>query len=51
MREIKDYIKECVSASFRKIATARTPLTTARISQVVTQALQDTFEVFEGYIE
>lgn len=51
LKEIKDYIKECVSASFRKIATARTPLTTARISQVVTQALQDTFEVFEGYVE
>lgn len=51
LKEIKDYIKECVSASFRKIATARTPLTTGRISQVVTQALQDTFEVFEGYVE
>ncbi|MBV4504039.1 hypothetical protein HU751_004200 [Pseudomonas sp. BW13M1] len=51
LKEIKDYIKECVSASFRKIANARTPLTTGRISQVVTQALQDTFEVFEGYVE
>lgn len=51
LKEIKDYIKECVSASFRKIANAKTPLTTGRISQVVTQALQDTFEVFEGYVE
>jgi hypothetical protein len=51
LKEIKDYIKECVSASFRKIANARTPLTTGRISQVVTQSLQDTFEVFEGYVE
>lgn len=51
LKEIKDYIKECVSASFRKIAIARTPLTTGRLSQVVTQALQDTFEVFEGYVE
>lgn len=51
LKEIKDYIKECVSASFRRIANARTPLTTGRISQVVTQALQDTFEVFEGYVE
>lgn len=51
LKEIKDYIKECVSASFRKIAKAKTPLTTGRISQVVTQALQDTFEVFEGYVE
>lgn len=51
LKEIKDYIKECVSASFRKIANARAPLTTGRISQVVTQALQDTFEVFEGYVE
>lgn len=51
LKEIKDYIKECVSASFRKISTARTPLTTGKISQVVAQALKDTFEVFEGYVE
>ncbi|WP_454250172.1 Qat anti-phage system associated protein QatB [Pseudomonas sp. R151218B TE3479] len=51
LKEIKDYIKECVSASFRKIATARRPLTTGKISQVVAQALKDTFEVFEGYVE
>lgn len=51
LREIKDYIKECVSASFRKIAASGSRLTTGRISQVVTRALQDTFEVFEGYVE
>jgi hypothetical protein len=51
LKEIKDYIKECVSASFRKIAASGVRLTTGRISQVVTQALQDTFEVFEGYVE
>lgn len=51
LKEIKDYIKECVSASFRKVAASGARLTTNRISQVVTQALQDTFEVFEGYVE
>lgn len=51
LKEIKDYIKECVSASFRKIASSGARLTAGRISQVVTQALQDTFEVFEGYVE
>ncbi|MFV3327086.1 Qat anti-phage system associated protein QatB [Pseudomonas sp. NY15372] len=51
LKEIKDYIKECVSASFRKIAATGARLTTGRISQVVSQALQDTFEVFEGYVE
>lgn len=51
LKEIKDYIKECVSASFRKIAAAGARLTSGRISQLVTQALQDTFEVFEGYVE
>lgn len=51
LKEIKDYIKECVSASFRKIAASSARLTTGRISQMVTQALQDTFEVFEGYVE
>lgn len=51
LKEIKDYIKECVSASFRKISSSAARLTAGRISQVVTQALQDTFEVFEGYAE
>ncbi|WNL41600.1 Qat anti-phage system associated protein QatB [Halomonas sp. PAMB 3264] len=51
LKEIKVYIKECVSASFRSIAATGVGLTTGRISQVVTQALQETFEVFEGYIE
>lgn len=51
LKEIKEYIKECVSASFRSIAATGVRLTTGRISQVVTQALQETFEVFEGYIE
>ncbi|MFB9866864.1 Qat anti-phage system associated protein QatB [Vreelandella sulfidaeris] len=51
LKEIKEYIKECVSASFRSIAATGVRLTTGRISQVVTQALQETFEVFEGYTE
>lgn len=51
LKEIKEYIKECVSASFRSIEATGVRLTTGRISQVVTQALQETFEVFEGYIE
>ncbi|EOZ4792123.1 Qat anti-phage system associated protein QatB [Pseudomonas aeruginosa] len=51
LKEIKEYIKECVSASFRTIAATGARLTTGRISQVVTQALQETFEVFEGYVE
>ncbi|GGJ88667.1 hypothetical protein GCM10009304_12890 [Pseudomonas matsuisoli] len=51
LKEIKEYIKECVSASFRTIAATGARLTTGRISQVVTKALQQTFEVFEGYTE
>jgi hypothetical protein len=51
LKEIKDYIKESVSASFRKIAALGKRLTTGQISQVVMEALQNTFEVFEGYVE
>jgi hypothetical protein len=51
LKEIKDYIKECVSASFRKITSSGARLTSGRITQVVTQALRDTFDVFEGYVE
>ena len=51
LKEIKDYIKESVSASFRKIAATGARLTSGRISEVVRAALQETFEVFEGYVE
>ncbi|MGH9428405.1 MAG: Qat anti-phage system associated protein QatB, partial [Terriglobia bacterium] len=49
LREIKNYIKQAVSAVFRKLRiTGRQP-TAKQIGGVIRQAIQETFEVFEGY--
>ncbi len=51
LREVRDYIREAVASSFRKLATTGRSLTSGRIGQVVRDALRDTFEIFEGYAE
>lgn len=51
LKEAKDYVRQTVSASFRKLRDAGRVLTDASVSQMVRDALNDTFEVFEGYIE
>jgi hypothetical protein len=51
LKEARDYIKESVSAAFRKLRDAGRTLTGARIGRVVRDALYDAFQVFEGYAE
>nr|WP_294846488.1 Qat anti-phage system associated protein QatB [uncultured Sphingomonas sp.] len=51
LKQARDYVKETVSASFRKLRDAGRALTAGRISEVVRDALRETFEVFEGYAE
>ncbi|WP_335645454.1 Qat anti-phage system associated protein QatB [Solilutibacter oculi] len=51
LKEAKDYIRQTVSASFRKLRQSGRGLTDANVSQVVKEALRDSFEIFEGYIE
>ncbi len=51
LKEVRDYIKQGVAASFRRLRDAGRSLTSGRIGQVVRDALQETFEVFEGYAE
>lgn len=51
LKEARDYIKQTVSASFRKLRESGRGLTDTNVSQVVREALKDTFEVFEGYLE
>ncbi|HEV7334447.1 MAG TPA: Qat anti-phage system associated protein QatB [Bosea sp. (in: a-proteobacteria)] len=51
LRQAREYVKETVAASFRKLKAAGQTLTAGRITQVVKQALRDTFDVFEGYAE
>lgn len=51
LKQVRDYVKETVSAAFRKLRDAGRAITSRSISRVVRDALRDTFEVFEGYAE
>lgn len=50
LKEVKDYIKETVSAAFRKVSAAGHALNARRITQMVVAALSETFRVFEDYV-
>lgn len=51
LKEVRDYVKQSVAAAFRKLRDAGRSVTSDRISQVVRDALRETFDVFEGYAE
>ena len=51
LEEVKGYVREIVSACFRDLSRAGEPLNTQGISRMTRQALRDTFEVFEEYIQ
>jgi hypothetical protein len=49
LKEVKEYIKQTVAASFRKLRDAGHRVTTGRVNQVVRAALEEAFQVFEEY--
>lgn len=49
MKQIKNYVKETVAASFRKLREAGQALTAGRVNSVVRSSLSETFYVFESY--
>lgn len=51
LKEVRDYVKQSVAAAFRKLHDAGRNLTSGRVSQIVKDALRETFDVFEGYAE
>lgn len=51
LREVKEYVKEEISASFRQLRTAGQNLTGTRITRMIHEALQITFRVFEEYVK
>jgi len=50
LKDVKEYIKQTVSARFRALRKAGEQLGARRISEMVRQALRDTFQVFEEYV-
>ncbi len=51
LKQVRDYVRETVAASFRRLQDAGRAITAGRVGQIVRDALRDTFEVFEGYAE
>lgn len=50
LRDIKNYVKETVSARFRTLRKVGEQLGARHIIEMVRQALRETFEVFEEYV-
>ncbi len=50
LRDIRDYIKETVAAAFRKLRTVGERLSANLLAQIVQSSLQETLEVFLGYV-
>lgn len=51
LKEVKDYVKQAVSAAFRKLKNARRSLSRARVTEIVRSALLDALGVFQHYRE
>lgn len=51
LKQVKEYVKETVSAAFRKLREAGQRLSTGRVAQIVRAALRETMDVFDGYAE
>lgn len=50
LKEIREYVRETVSAAFRKIRTAGQRLGAGRVASIVRSALGEAIQVFEGYL-
>jgi len=51
LKEVKDYVKETISASFRKLREKGQRMITGRVREIAQSALRETMAVFEGYAE
>jgi hypothetical protein len=51
LKQVKEYIKERIAASFRKLRDAGRTISAGRVNEIVRAALGDTMQVFEGYAE
>jgi hypothetical protein len=51
LKEVREYVRETVAASFRKLRDAGHRLVAGHITSVAQSAIRETFQVFEGYAE
>jgi hypothetical protein len=50
MKQVRDYIRETVAAAFRKLHGIGRRVSAGGVSQLVREALIETFQVFEEYV-
>jgi hypothetical protein len=50
LKEARDYIREGIAASFRKIQGNRETLSSCQVKRMVLDVLKDAFIIFEGYL-
>ena len=51
LKEVKEYVKETVSAAFRRLVQSGRSLSSGKVSEVVQSALLDALQVFEHYAQ
>lgn len=51
LKEVRDYVKETIASSFRKIENAGTRLAADVVQRIVRSALSEAITVFQGYAE
>lgn len=51
LKEVREYVREIVAASFRKLRESGQGLVAGNITRIVQNALRETFQVFEGFAE
>ncbi|HCG6643292.1 hypothetical protein O4N70_21220 [Vibrio parahaemolyticus] len=49
LKEVKDYVKQTIFASFRRLKESGQAASTRTIKSMVTNTIKDTFEIFEAY--
>lgn len=51
LKEARDYVREVVAASFKKLSETGRAISSGRVAGIVRDALTDAFDVFAGYSE
>ena len=51
LKEIRNYVRETVAASFRKLKSEGQTLSQEKVETIVSRAIHETCEIFEGYAE
>lgn len=51
LKEVREYVRETVAASFRRLREGGQRLVAGRITEVAQSAIREAFQVFEGYAE